>query len=101
MGSTRISILPSDLSSNEPLNPRVTHKCNRSPSLNVTTSRRFAKIDDAQGFNENHDAALKGGTGAGKALSSYEKETGDKVVTPDNFLNQIEEAKKKQELPPQ
>ena len=69
--------------------------------LGEESSRRFAKIDDAQGFNENHDAALKGGTGAGKALSSYEKETGDKVVTPDNFLNQIEEAKKKQELPPQ
>ena len=69
--------------------------------LGEESSRRFAKIDDAQGFTENHDAALKGGTGAGKALSSYEKETGDKVVTPDNFLNQIEEAKKKQELPPQ
>ncbi len=69
--------------------------------LGEESSRRFAKIDDAQGFNENHDAALKGGTGARKALSSYEKETGDKVVTPDNFLNQIEEAKKKKELPPQ
>ena len=56
--------------------------------LGEESSRRFAKIDDAQGFNENHDAALKGGTGARKALSSYEKETGDKVVTPDNFLNQ-------------
>lgn len=69
--------------------------------LGEESSRRFAKIDDAQGFNENHEAALKGGTGAGKALASYEKETGDTVVTPDNFLNQIKEAQKKNELPPQ
>jgi DNA-damage-inducible protein D len=69
--------------------------------LGEEATKRFAKIDDAQGFNENHDAALKGGTGAGKALSSYEKETGDTVITPDNFLQQIEEAKKNQELPPQ
>lgn len=69
--------------------------------LGEESSRRFAKMDDAQGFNENHEAALKGGSGAGKALASYEKETGDKVVTPDNFLNQIKEAENQQELPPQ
>jgi DNA-damage-inducible protein D len=69
--------------------------------LGEEATRRFAKIDDAHGFNENHDVALKGGTGAGKALTSYEKETGDAVITPDNFLKQIEEAQNKEELPPQ
>jgi DNA-damage-inducible protein D len=69
--------------------------------LGEEATRRFAKIDDAQGFNENHDAALKGGTGAGKALTSYEKETGDSVITPDNFLKQIKEAQNEGELPPQ
>jgi DNA-damage-inducible protein D len=69
--------------------------------LGEEATRRFAKIDDAQGFNENHDAALKGGTGAGKALTSYEKETGDSVITPDNFLKQIKEAQNKGELPSQ
>jgi DNA-damage-inducible protein D len=68
--------------------------------LGEEATRRFAKIDDAQGFNENHDAALKGGTGAGKALTSYEKETGDSVITPDNFLKQIKESQNKEELPP-
>ncbi len=69
--------------------------------LGEESTRRFAKIDDAQGFNENHDAALKGGTGAGKALASYEKETGDSVITSDNFLKQIKEAQNKEQLPTQ
>jgi DNA-damage-inducible protein D len=69
--------------------------------LGEESTRRFSKIDDAQGFNENHDAALKGGTGAGKALKSYENETGDSVITPDNFLKQIKESQNKEELPPQ
>ena len=69
--------------------------------LGEESTRRFAKMDDAQGFNENHAAALKGGTGAGKALASYEKETGDSVITPENFLKQIKEAQNKEQLPPQ
>jgi hypothetical protein len=52
--------------------------------------------DDAQGFNENRDAAIRGGIGAGKALDAFEESTGNKVVTSDNFKQQIKEAKKKQ-----
>jgi hypothetical protein len=31
---------------------------------------------DAQGFNENHEAAQKGGKGAGNARKNFEKTTG-------------------------
>ncbi len=41
---------------------------------------------DAQGFNENHEAAQKGGSLAGKARQLVEKERGKKVVSSDNFL---------------
>lgn len=49
---------------------------------------------DAQGFIQNKDAALKGGTAAGKALDAFEESTGDRVVTGENYKQQIAEAKK-------
>ena len=51
---------------------------------------------DAQGFDENKDAALKGGTAAGKALAAFEASIGKKVVTSENFKLQIAEAKQQQ-----
>ncbi len=51
--------------------------------------------EDAQGFNENRDAAIRGGIGAGRALDAFEESTGNKVVSSDNFKQQIKEAKKK------
>lgn len=51
---------------------------------------------DAQGFNENREAAIEGGEGAGDALDAFEKRTGNKVVTSENYKQQIKEAKKKQ-----
>jgi DNA-damage-inducible protein D len=49
---------------------------------------RSESVDmDAQGFNENHEAAQKGGSLAGKARQLVEKERGKKVVSSDNFLN--------------
>jgi DNA-damage-inducible protein D len=55
-------------------------------ALSEETTRLFVVNDDAQGFNENHEAAQKGGHAMGKARQNYEKETGFKVVSPDNFL---------------
>ena len=55
-------------------------------ALSEETTRLFIVNDDAQGFNENHDAAQKGGNAMGKARQNYEKETGLKVVSTDNFL---------------
>jgi len=53
---------------------------------------------DAQGFVQNKDAALKGGTAAGKALDAFEESTGDKVVTGENYKQQIAEAKQQQRI---
>jgi DNA-damage-inducible protein D len=49
---------------------------------------RSESVDmDAQGFNENHEAAQKGGSLAGKARQLVEKERGKKVVSSENFLS--------------
>ena len=55
-------------------------------ALSEETTRQFVVRDDAQGFNDNHDAAQRGGTAMGKARQNYEKETGLKVVSKENYL---------------
>jgi hypothetical protein len=62
--------------------------------LGEVGTRNEAQKRDAQGLHENKKAAIEGGAAAGDALEAYEKRTGDKVVTPKNFKNQIKEAKK-------
>jgi DNA-damage-inducible protein D len=64
--------------------------------LGEATTRNKAVEKDAQGFNENKQAAQEGGKAAGKALQAYEDESGQKVVTNKNYKHQIAEAKKKQ-----
>ena len=66
--------------------------------LGEEQSKQETIKDDAQGFNENRKSAIKGGTAAGKALDAFEKETGNKVVSSDNFKDQIKEAKKQKRL---
>jgi DNA-damage-inducible protein D len=63
--------------------------------LGEATTRNKAVDKDAQGFDENKEAARAGGKAAGKARGAYEEETGDKVVSPSNFKGQIADAKKK------
>jgi DNA-damage-inducible protein D len=58
-------------------------------------TRKLAVEQDAIGFNENSQAARQGGRAAGKARLAAEEETGVKVISADNFLKQIEEAKQK------
>ena len=58
-------------------------------------TNKLAIDADAQGFDENARVAKKGGKAAGEARLAAEKETGVKVITPNNFLKQIEGAKKK------
>jgi DNA-damage-inducible protein D len=55
-------------------------------ALGEEATRQFAIKEDAQGFNENHDVAQKGGNATGNALRNFEKETGLKVVSEANFL---------------
>ena len=54
--------------------------------------------EDAQGFDENKKAAVKGGTAAGKAREAFELETGKEVVSDTNFKDQIRRAKEQQRL---
>lgn len=58
-------------------------------------TRKTAIEDKAYGFDENKNAAKKGGRAAGKALDAFEKESGQKVVSNQNFKQQIVNAKKK------
>jgi DNA-damage-inducible protein D len=68
--------------------------------LGEDVARRVSVTTDAQGFEENHEAALKGGQAAGEARERVEAISGEKVVSGDNFLTQIKEAAQKQALPP-
>jgi len=61
--------------------------------LGEESTKQKAVKKDAQGFEENKDAAVEGGTAAGKALDAYEQNTGEQVVTDKNFKHQISEAK--------
>jgi DNA-damage-inducible protein D len=55
--------------------------------LGEDATRQVAELDDAQGFNENHDAAQTGGKAAGRALKAFEEDNKIKVVSPSNFLS--------------
>ena len=47
--------------------------------------------NDAKGFNENHEAAQKGGSIAGDARRRVEERTGNKIVSKDNYLKKLGE----------
>jgi hypothetical protein len=49
--------------------------------LGEQSTKREAITKDAQGFNEDKDAAQKAKKAAGKALVAYEQETGEKVLS--------------------
>ena len=55
-------------------------------SLAEQLTREETIKDDAQGFDENKTAALKGGNMAGEARELIEKRRGEKVVSSRNFL---------------
>lgn len=69
-------------------------------SLSEEVTRMITVKDDAQGFNENLDAATKGGQVGRTALKNVEKTTGEKVVSSDNFLH-LKKGDKSDELPPE
>ncbi len=58
--------------------------------LGEEITRSMAVDSDAQGFDENHNAAVRGGQSAGKALKRVEKDIKKKVVSPTNFLKQLD-----------
>jgi DNA-damage-inducible protein D len=55
-------------------------------ALSEEATRIMSIKDDAQGFNENLDAAYKGGSATGEARVNFEKRTGVQVVSSENFL---------------
>jgi DNA-damage-inducible protein D len=58
--------------------------------LGEASTTKIARSKNAQGFFENKDAAVEGGTVAGVARKELEKRSGDKVGTPDNYLDKPE-----------
>ena len=67
-------------------------------ALSEEATRALAVQEDAQGFLDNQDMAQKGGTAAGNARRNFEKETGLKVVSAENFLNQLDKNTEKLSL---
>ena len=57
-------------------------------ALGEEISRQKAIESDAQGFNENHEAATQGGIITGNLVKQAESQ-GVKVVSPENYLNQL------------
>ena len=57
--------------------------------LGEDATRSYAVEGDAKGFNENFDAAQKGGHAAGGARMSFEKLRNQTVVSPENYLHLI------------
>lgn len=68
-------------------------------SLGEALTRRTAIEADAQGFDENKVAAVKGGYTAGEARKKVEELEGKKVVSSDNFLAANKD-KNSENLPP-
>jgi DNA-damage-inducible protein D len=60
--------------------------------LGEEMTRSIAQKEDAQGFSENHEAAQKAGSIAGRARKDAEKRGGVKIVSSENYLKQIEKS---------
>jgi DNA-damage-inducible protein D len=67
-------------------------------ALGEEVTRRLTVENDAQGFNENHDAATEGGKMTGRARENLETSLKAKVVSSDNFLH-LKAEKETSELP--
>ncbi len=67
-------------------------------ALGEESTRLFSVQDEAQGFVENHEAAQKGGRGAGNARENFEKTTGQQVVSDTNYLTLLAEKKEQKAL---
>ena len=63
-------------------------------ALAELSTTRIAKTDKAKGYNENAKAGHRGGRIAGDARKALEQQTGEKVVSPQNFLPSQKNIKK-------
>ncbi|MBA3006706.1 MAG: Bro-N domain-containing protein [Proteobacteria bacterium] len=62
--------------------------------LGEAATTEITRRHDAQGFGENKTAARKGGRIAGEARENLEQETGEKVVSSENYLSEPEGRKR-------
>ena len=62
--------------------------------LGEAATTEIARKQDAQGFDENRTASHKGGRIAGEAREKLEQETGEKVVSRNNYLTEPESRKR-------
>lgn len=62
--------------------------------LGEAATTEIARRHNAQGFGQNKTASRKGGRIAGEARENLEKETGAKVVSPENYLTEPESRKR-------
>ncbi len=58
--------------------------------LGEEATRSMTVNEDAQGFSENHQMAQQGGGVAGRARQDFEKTSGQKVISPQNYLQKPE-----------
>ena len=62
--------------------------------LGEAATTEIARKQDARGFDENRTASHKGGRIAGEAREKLEQETGEKVVSRNNYLTEPESRKR-------
>ena len=63
--------------------------------LGEASTTKIAKGRNAQGFIQNKNAAQKGGRIAGDARRKVEIESGEKVISSENYLTEPEKEKRK------
>jgi DNA-damage-inducible protein D len=56
-------------------------------ALGEAATKIYTEDLDAQGFEENQEAATKGGNAAGNARRTFEQDTKRQVISSKNFLN--------------
>lgn len=56
-------------------------------ALGEEATRIIAINNDAQGFHENHESAVKGGAAGGRARRNLEEDISQAIVTKDNYLH--------------
>jgi len=56
--------------------------------LGEASTTKVARAKDAKGFTENRDAARIGGKIAGNARKELEKESGENIISSENFLQE-------------
>ena len=67
-------------------------------ALSEEATRFLTVREDAQGFNDNHDAAVKGGYIGGTARQNLEKQLGETIISKENFVGLNQEKNTPDEL---